>query len=71
MSGVATVLFLHPHQSFECIGLQTNAEKMKVMMCLLGKIRIAWTEEEYGAQQAGDATMTKRGALFAISVAPA
>jgi hypothetical protein len=44
----------------ERIGHQTNAAKMKVMTCLLGKIRVARTEEEYTAQQTGNATTTKR-----------
>ncbi len=44
---------------FECIGLWTNAAKTKVMTCLPEKIQIAQTEEEYTAQQAGDATTTK------------
>jgi hypothetical protein len=45
---------------FECIGLQTNAEKTKVMTCLPGRIRVAQTDEEYAAQQTGTAAMTKR-----------
>jgi hypothetical protein len=44
---------------FECIGLRTNAAKTKVMTCLPGKIRVARTEEEYAAQQTGNATTTK------------
>jgi hypothetical protein len=44
---------------FECIGLWTDAAKTKVMTCLPGRKQIAWTEEEYAAQQAGDVTMTK------------
>ena len=38
---------------FERIGLRTNAEKMKVMTCLPGKIQVAQTEEEYASQQTG------------------
>jgi hypothetical protein len=45
---------------FEYVGLQTNAEKTKVMMCLPGKIQVAQTEEEYAAQQTGTAATTKR-----------
>jgi hypothetical protein len=30
---------------FECIGLQTNAEKTKIMTCLSGKIQVAQTDE--------------------------
>jgi hypothetical protein len=41
------------------IDLWTNAAKTKVMACLPGRIRIAQMEEEYTAQQAGDATMMK------------
>jgi hypothetical protein len=51
-----TILF----NLFECIGLWTNAAKTKVMTCLPGKIRVARTEEEYAAQQTGNATTTKR-----------
>jgi hypothetical protein len=52
--------FTIPVNLFERIGLLTNAAKMKVMMCLLGKIRVARTEEEYAAQQTGNATTSKR-----------
>jgi hypothetical protein len=45
---------------FECIGLKTNAAKMKVMTCLPGKIRVAKTGEEYATQQTGDAAAAKR-----------
>jgi hypothetical protein len=45
---------------FERIGLQTNATKTKVMTCLPGLIQVARTEEEYAAQQTGNAVMTKR-----------
>jgi hypothetical protein len=44
---------------FECIGLRKNSAKMKVMTCLPGKIWVARTEEDYAAQQTGNATMTK------------
>jgi hypothetical protein len=44
---------------FKRIGLRTNAAKMKVMTCLLGKIRVAKTEEEYATQQTGNAATTK------------
>jgi hypothetical protein len=44
---------------FECIGLKTNAAKMKVMTCLPGKIRVA-KMEEYAAQQTGNTTAAKR-----------
>jgi hypothetical protein len=45
---------------FERIGLRTNAEKTKVMMCLPGKIRVAQTEEEYASQQTGLGTSTTK-----------
>ncbi len=45
---------------FKCIGLRTNTAKTKVKTCLPGKIRVARTEEEYAAQQTGNATMPKR-----------
>ncbi len=45
---------------FECIRLQTNAEKTKVMTCLPGKIRVAQTDAEYAAQQMGTAATMKR-----------
>jgi hypothetical protein len=44
---------------FECIGLRTYAAKKKVMACLPGKIRVAKMEEEYAAQQTGNAAVTK------------
>jgi hypothetical protein len=44
---------------FKCIGLWTNAAKTKVITCLPGRIQVARMEEEYTAQQARDATMTK------------
>jgi hypothetical protein len=45
---------------FERIGLRTNAEKTKVMMCLPGKIQVAQTEEEYASQQTGFGTSTTK-----------
>jgi hypothetical protein len=36
---------------FESIGLRTNPDKTKVMMCIPGKIRVSHTEEAYYAQQ--------------------
>jgi hypothetical protein len=45
---------------FEHIGLQTNAEKTKVMTCLPGKIQVAQPDKEYTAQQTGTAATTKR-----------
>ncbi len=45
---------------FEWIGLRTNAEKMKVMTCLPGKIQVAQTEEEYASQQTGLGTSTTK-----------
>ena len=45
---------------FEWIGLRTNTEKTKVMTCLLGKIRVAKTEEEYASQQMGLGTSTTK-----------
>jgi hypothetical protein len=44
---------------FKRIGLQANAAKTKVMTCLPGKIRVAKTEEEYAAQQTGNAEKLK------------
>jgi hypothetical protein len=44
---------------FECIGLKMNAAKTKVMTCLPRKIRVAKMEEEYAAQQTGDAAAAK------------
>jgi hypothetical protein len=44
---------------FECIGLLTNTEKTKVMMCLPGKKQVAQTDKECAAQQMGAAAMTK------------
>jgi hypothetical protein len=44
---------------FKRIGLKTNAAKTKVMTCLPGKIWVAQMEEEYAAQQTGDAAAAK------------
>ncbi len=44
---------------FKWIGLWTNAEKTKVMMCLPGKIQVAQMEEAYKSQQTGLGTSTK------------
>jgi hypothetical protein len=41
-------------------GLRTNVTKTKVMTCLPGKIRVVKTEEEYAAQQTGNAAAMKR-----------
>jgi hypothetical protein len=46
-------------QLFERIGLLANADKMKVMICVPGKIQAALMEEEYANQQAGNTTITK------------
>jgi hypothetical protein len=45
---------------FECIGLLANSDKTKVITCVPGRIRVAWTEEEYANQQAGNTTTSKR-----------
>jgi hypothetical protein len=45
---------------FKQIGLRTNAKKTKVMTCLLGKIRVAQTEEVYASQQTGLRTSTMK-----------
>jgi len=45
---------------FERIGLRTNAKETKVMTCLLGKIQVAQTEEEYASLQTGLGTSTKK-----------
>ena len=44
---------------FEPVGLRTYVAKTKVMTCLPGKIRVAKTEEEYAAQQTGNAAAMK------------
>jgi hypothetical protein len=51
--------FIIPVNLFKRIGLKTNAAKTKVMMFLPGKIQVAKTEEEYAAQQTGNAAATK------------
>jgi hypothetical protein len=49
---------------FKWIGLRTNTEKSKVMMCLPGKIRVTQTDAEYASQQIGLGTSTtKRGRI--------
>jgi hypothetical protein len=47
---------------FERIGLFTNASKTKVMICILGRIREAYTEEQYAKYKSltGAATNNKR-----------
>ncbi len=45
---------------FKWIGLWMNAEKTKVMTCLLGKIQVIQTEEEYASQQTGLGTSTTK-----------
>jgi hypothetical protein len=57
---------------FEQIGLRTNAKKTKFMTCLLGKILVAQTEEEYASQQMRLGTSTtKHRRVDCESVAPA
>jgi hypothetical protein len=43
---------------FESIGLRTNPDKTKVMMCIPGNIRVANTEEAYHTQQYGPVNPT-------------
>ena len=43
---------------FESIGLRTNPDKMKVMTCVPGNIRVAHTEEAYHMQQYGPVNPT-------------
>ncbi len=38
---------------FKCIGLFTNAAKTKVMICIPGRIREGYTEEEYTLNKSG------------------
>ena len=45
---------------YELIGLLANSDKMKVVTCVPGRIRVARTEEEYANQQAGNTTTLKR-----------
>jgi hypothetical protein len=45
---------------FERIGLHTNATKTKVMMCIPGRIREGFTEEEYTLHRTGVETAANR-----------
>ena len=45
---------------FECIGLCTNTQKMKVMTCILGKIRVSHAEEVYNDYCLGASTHATR-----------
>jgi hypothetical protein len=45
---------------FECIGLYTNAAKTKVMMCVPGRMREGYMEEEYTLHRSGAETATNR-----------
>jgi hypothetical protein len=45
---------------FECIGLYMNAAKTKVMMCVPGRIREGYMEEEYTLHRSGAETATNR-----------
>jgi hypothetical protein len=45
---------------FEGIGLRTNHDKTKVMMCVPGNIRVAHTEAAYHAQQLGPVNPTAK-----------
>ena len=45
---------------FEGIGLRTNHNKMKVMMCVPGNIQVAHTEVAYHAQQLGPVDPTAK-----------
>ena len=45
---------------FESIGLRTNPDKMKVMTCVPGNIRVAHTEEAYHTQQYGPVNPTTK-----------
>jgi hypothetical protein len=45
---------------FKGIGLQTNPDKTKVMMCVPGNIRVAHTEAAYHVQQLGTANPTAK-----------
>ena len=45
---------------FERIGLLANLDKTKTVTCVPGRIQVAWTEEEYTNQQAGNTTTSKR-----------
>jgi hypothetical protein len=45
---------------FEGIGLRTNPDKTKVMMCVPGNIQVAHTEEAYHVQQLGPVNPTAK-----------
>jgi hypothetical protein len=45
---------------FESIRLRTNPDKMKIMMCIPGNIRVAHTEEAYHMQQYGPVNPTAK-----------
>ncbi len=45
---------------FKRIGLWTNTKKIKVMMCVPGKIHISQTDAEYASQQTGLRTSTTK-----------
>ncbi len=45
---------------FESIGLRTNPDKTKVMTCIPGNIRVAYTEEVYHMQQYGPVNPTEK-----------
>jgi hypothetical protein len=45
---------------FEGIGLRTNHDKTKVMMCVLGNIQVAHTEAAYHTQQLGPVDPTAK-----------
>ena len=45
---------------FESIGLRTNPDKTKVMMCIPGNIWVAHTEEAYHTQQYGPVNPTAK-----------
>ena len=44
---------------FERIGLLANSDKMKVVMCVPGRIQVARTKVEYANQQAGNTPTLK------------
>ena len=48
---------------FECVGLRTNSQKTKVMMCVLGKIRVSHPEEVYNDYCHGASTHADRKRL--------
>ena len=47
-------------QKLLCIGLCTNAQKTKVMTCILGKIRVSLLEEVYNDCCLGASTHAAR-----------